>query len=55
MTGNPHYTIDENGYPTGGEEFSMGDVSAPASAQYHQLRRLNDDCVTPDVPSCMSG
>ncbi|XP_042863291.1 protein tyrosine phosphatase domain-containing protein 1-like [Penaeus japonicus] len=42
---------DDSGYP-GGEEFSMGEVSVPSSAQYPN-RRLNDE--TPDIPSCMSG
>ncbi|XP_071513800.1 uncharacterized protein [Panulirus ornatus] len=43
---------DDSGYP-GGEEFSTGDVSLPASAQYPN-RRMDQDCLTPDVPSCMS-
>ncbi|ROT81137.1 Protein tyrosine phosphatase domain-containing protein 1 [Penaeus vannamei] len=42
---------DDSGYP-GGEEFSMGEVSVPSSAQYPN-RRLDDH--TPDIPSCMSG
>ncbi|KAB7494673.1 Protein tyrosine phosphatase domain-containing protein 1 [Armadillidium nasatum] len=44
---------EDSGF-TGNEEFSVGDVSAPNSAQY-PARRLNQDCESPDVPSCVSG
>ncbi|RXG70528.1 Protein tyrosine phosphatase domain-containing protein 1 [Armadillidium vulgare] len=40
---------EDSGF-TGNEEFSVGDVSAPNSAQY-PARRLNQDCESPDVPS----
>ncbi|XP_069942063.1 protein tyrosine phosphatase domain-containing protein 1-like [Cherax quadricarinatus] len=43
---------DDSGYP-GGEEFSMGEVSVPTSAQYPK-KRAQEDSSTPDVPSCLS-
>ncbi|CAL4066887.1 unnamed protein product, partial [Meganyctiphanes norvegica] len=45
---------DDSGYPGEGE-FSMGDVSVPNSAQFATRRMAQQDCITPDVPSCMSG
>ncbi|KAK7068889.1 Protein tyrosine phosphatase domain-containing protein 1 [Halocaridina rubra] len=44
---------DDSGF-TGGEDFSMGDVSAPPSAQYPN-RRIEPGHMSPDAPSCMSG
>ncbi|XP_042238187.1 protein tyrosine phosphatase domain-containing protein 1-like isoform X2 [Homarus americanus] len=44
---------DDSGYP-GGEEFSMGEVSVPNSAHYPPQTRPQNNCITPDVPSCDS-